>query len=101
MGMARSEKRRTRRMDAARTSASNGIVKAKERVRRDARMVEKVKSGSLPYSPAVMSWLSRKLDVLLRAHLLGILGFDAEAQAKLYQANRNYQHLCTVKPEGR
>ena len=25
-------------------------------------MIEKVKAGNLPYSPAVMSWLSRKLD---------------------------------------
>jgi hypothetical protein len=39
----------------------NGILKAKERVRRDARMVETVKKGKLPYTPPVMSWLSAQL----------------------------------------
>lgn len=62
MGMHRSATRRRRREDAATTKARNTIVKAKERARRDARMVEKVKTGSLPYTPVVMSWLSRKLD---------------------------------------
>jgi hypothetical protein len=40
----------------------NGIAKAKERQRRDTRMTELVKKGKLPYVPAVMSWLSEKLD---------------------------------------
>lgn len=44
-------------------------------------------------------WLERKLDVLLRAHLLDIVGFSTQAQADLFQANRDYQHLCTVRPE--
>ena len=62
MGMHRSALRRRRRADAAETTARNKIVKNKERARRDARMLEKVKGGSLPYTPFVMSWLSRKLD---------------------------------------
>ena len=41
----------------------NAIRKQRERVRRDARMMETVKSGSPPYTPDVLSWLSRKLDV--------------------------------------
>jgi len=40
----------------------NGIVKVKERARRDARMIGVVKKGKLPYLPHVMSWLSEKLD---------------------------------------
>jgi hypothetical protein len=34
----------------------------KEAARRDARMAAKVRAGSLPYTPAVMSWLSHKLE---------------------------------------
>jgi hypothetical protein len=40
----------------------NGVVKVKERARRDARMLDTVKKGKLPYLPHVMSWLSVKLD---------------------------------------
>jgi hypothetical protein len=40
----------------------NGKDKVKERVRRDARVLEAVKKGKLPYLPHVMSWLSAKLD---------------------------------------
>jgi hypothetical protein len=39
----------------------NGLLKNKERARRDARMLETVKQGKLPYAPVVMSWLSAKL----------------------------------------
>ena len=40
----------------------NGIVKTKERARRETRMKEIIKQGKLPYTPAVMSWLSTQLD---------------------------------------
>jgi hypothetical protein len=41
----------------------NGVLKTKERVRRDQRMAGIIKgAGQLPYPPAVMSWLSAKLD---------------------------------------
>ncbi len=39
----------------------NGVLKVKERARRDARLFEVVKSKKLPYLPGVMSWLSVKL----------------------------------------
>ena len=51
-----------RMADAAETRAVNKTRKIPERARRDARMMAKVKAGSLPYTPQVMSWLSRKLD---------------------------------------
>lgn len=62
MGLHRSAIRRRKRQDAAATRARNKTVKDKERARRDARMLEKVKTGSPPYTSTVMSWLSRKLD---------------------------------------
>jgi hypothetical protein len=62
MVLKRSVQQRHRQMDAAEARAKNRIVKTKERARRDARIIEKLKAGSLPYSPAIMSWLSRKLD---------------------------------------
>jgi hypothetical protein len=39
----------------------NGILKAKERARRELRMKELIKTGKLPYTPVVMSWLSEQL----------------------------------------
>jgi hypothetical protein len=39
----------------------NGIRKAKERARRTTRMHEILKQGKLPYTPAIMSWLSSQL----------------------------------------
>jgi hypothetical protein len=40
----------------------NGVRKVKETARRDARMLEAVKTGKLPYPPHVMSWLSARLN---------------------------------------
>ncbi len=48
--------------DQAFSRRTNGMRKMKEHVRRDARMVDLVKKGKFPYTPAVMSWLSSKLD---------------------------------------
>lgn len=61
MGLHRSAIRRRRREDAAATTARNKIVKDKERLRRDERMLEKIKTGGPPYTPAVLSWMSRKV----------------------------------------
>ncbi|RME40049.1 MAG: hypothetical protein D6788_04215 [Planctomycetota bacterium] len=61
MGIHRSALRARRRADARRQKIVNHTRKARERARRDARMLEKVRSGQPPYPPAVMSWLSRKL----------------------------------------
>ncbi len=62
MGLHRSDLKRRRRSDADLTRARNKVVKVKERARRDARMLETIKVGQLPYTPVVMSWLSRKLE---------------------------------------
>jgi hypothetical protein len=59
---ARRIRREQRRADMKASRHRNGIVKAKERDRRDARMLELVKKGKLPYTPSVMSWLSIQLD---------------------------------------
>ena len=40
----------------------NGILKKKERERRNVRMLEILKLGQVPYIPSVMSWLSERLD---------------------------------------
>lgn len=61
MGMHRSAIARKRRATAAETKTINRRFKTKERTRRDARMLGRVKSGSLPYAPEVMSWLSARL----------------------------------------
>ena len=59
---ARRIRRDQRRVDMAESRLLNGKDKVKERVRRDARVLEAVKKGKLPYLPHIMSWLSGKLD---------------------------------------
>ncbi len=61
MGIHRSALQRRRRNDAKITKAQNSIGKTKERSRRDERMTETVKASDPPYSPAVTSWICRKL----------------------------------------
>lgn len=46
----------------AKVHRRNALRKTRERVCRDARMLDAIKSGSLPYLPWVMSWLSDKLE---------------------------------------
>jgi hypothetical protein len=61
MGMRRV--RRTQRQADMKTSRrKNGVLKKKERARRDARMLGILKDGKVPYIPSVMSWLSEQLD---------------------------------------
>lgn len=62
MGIHRTAAARKRRAEAAATKAVNSVRKTSERARRDARMLETIKSGSLPYTPDVMSWLSSQLN---------------------------------------
>ncbi len=55
------------RMDRARDNSAksrtvNGALKRKENANRDKRMKQLIKAGSPPYSPAVMSWASEKLN---------------------------------------
>ena len=59
---ARRIRREQRQHDQAKSRLDNGFLKAKERIRRDARMLGMVKAGKLPYTPVVMSWLSVKLN---------------------------------------
>ena len=61
MALKRGLQKRLTRIDALAARAKNRIRKKGERTRRDARMVEILKSSSPPFSPPVMSWLSRKL----------------------------------------
>lgn len=62
MGAGRAERFKIRSSDARKTKAANRLVKDRERIRRAARMVAKIKASGPPYSPAVMSWLSRRLE---------------------------------------
>ena len=47
---------------ATKTRRQNSPIKTRERGRREAKMLAVLKKGKPPYTPAVMSWLSRKLD---------------------------------------
>jgi hypothetical protein len=60
MGMRR-VRRMQRQQDMKTSRRKNGIVKKKERARRDLRMAGLLKAGKLPYIPSVMSWLSEHL----------------------------------------
>lgn len=55
-------RRMQRQVDMKTSRRKNGVLKKREHVRRDARMVGLLKSGKLPYIPSVMSWLSTRLD---------------------------------------
>ncbi len=59
---ARRIRREQRRYDMALSRRTNSPRKVAERERRDARMIDTVKKGKLPYTPPVMSWLSIQLD---------------------------------------
>jgi len=59
---ARRIRREQRRADMKESRHRNGILKTKERARRDARMMDAIKKGTLPYPRVVMNWLSLKLD---------------------------------------
>lgn len=59
---ARRIRRQQRQTDMAKSRQVNGMLKTKERARRDARMLGYVEKGKLPYLPSVMSWLSSKLN---------------------------------------
>ncbi len=58
---ARRIRREQRQSDQAQSRNRNGILKTKERVRREARMLAIIKMGKLPFTPPVLSWLSAKL----------------------------------------
>ncbi len=62
MGLHRTHRRRADRLEAKETKAKNRVFKDAERDRRKARIIAKAKSQKFPYTPAVMSWLSRELE---------------------------------------
>jgi hypothetical protein len=59
---ARRIRREQIQVDQKASRRRNGIVKVKERARRDARMLETIKKAKPPYLPHVLSWLSAKLE---------------------------------------
>jgi hypothetical protein len=59
---ARRIRREQRQFDMALSRRTNSPRKVAERVRRDARMIQVIKGGKLPFTPPVMSWLSVQLD---------------------------------------
>lgn len=59
---ARRIRREQRRADMAESRHRNGILKTKERARRDARMRTALQEGAMPYPRVVMNWLSTQLD---------------------------------------
>ena len=50
------------RDDHAVSRTENGHLKRKERANRDKRMIELIKTGKFPYTPAIQSWISVQLD---------------------------------------
>ena len=62
MGLHRTHRKRADRLEEKETKATNRIFKNKEQKRRNARMIGELKAHDLPYSPNVMSWLSRELE---------------------------------------
>ena len=58
----RKRRRTMRRADMRASRIENGHRKRGERTRRDVTMTNLVKSGQLPFTPRVLSWLSEKLD---------------------------------------
>ena len=59
---ARRIRREQRQQDMRRSRIENGLRKRKERVRRDERMKELLRKADYPYTPALTSWLSEKLN---------------------------------------
>ncbi len=58
-GLRRKIRLDSRRDNQKNTRNENGVIKAKERVRRDIRIIEKIKATSNEdYSPEVKSWIS-------------------------------------------
>lgn len=58
----RKQKRTRRQTDAIATKAENRPLKEAERRRRDERMRLKLRSAKPPFAPALMSWMSQKLE---------------------------------------
>lgn len=58
---ARRIRRDQRRFDMATSRTVNGHLKTRERDRRESRMIGLLKASKFPYTPSVMSWVSREI----------------------------------------
>ncbi len=64
MKVTRKQRLGKRQAQAIVTKLVNRRRKEKERARRDERMIDRIKTASLPFTPDVMSWLSIKLGIV-------------------------------------
>jgi len=60
--MSRKQRYTLVRQKQAQSRTENGHIKRDERVRREARIKRLLGEGKFPYTPAIRSWLSVKLD---------------------------------------
>ena len=58
----RKRRKEMRQRDMRQSRIENGHKKRGERTRRDANMKELIQKGTLPYTPAILSWISAKLN---------------------------------------
>ena len=58
----RHERLEFRKAKAIKIRRRNAPVKAAERLRRETAMLARLRRSQPPYTPAMLSWLSRKLD---------------------------------------
>lgn len=58
----RKRRKQMRQRDMRASRIENGMLKRKERTRRDASMTALVKKGTLPFTPAILDWLSVQID---------------------------------------
>jgi cystathionine beta-lyase/cystathionine gamma-synthase len=62
MGTSRKLRKTLQQLDQRMSRSNNSARKIKERTRKNTRLVKALKSGKLPYTPTVMSWLSQAID---------------------------------------
>jgi hypothetical protein len=89
---ARRIRREQRQVDMATSRRVNGMVKTKERARRQTRMVALIKKLPFPYTPSIMSWLSGQLDKPTRQ--IKKEDVDALAELQPHFRERANCHFC-------
>lgn len=62
MGNSRKLRKTLQQLDQRASRSDNSKRKINERVRRNSRLVTALKSGKLPYTPTIMSWLSQAIE---------------------------------------
>jgi hypothetical protein len=58
----RKRRKEMRQRDMRASRIENGLRKRKERTRRDANMSALIKKAKFPFTPAILSWLSARLN---------------------------------------